>query len=79
MGSSRAIPIVVGVGDIKNRSQKIEAAIEPMKLMLQAIQAAINPTGRLPEDTVVSELQLLQMFWTPDSTQEITHHRHFRM
>ncbi|KAG4415106.1 hypothetical protein IFR04_011743 [Cadophora malorum] len=45
MGSSRAIPIVVGVGDIKNRSQKIEDAIEPMKLMLQAIQAAIKDTG----------------------------------
>ena len=48
MGSGRAIPIVVGVGDIKNRSQKIEDAIEPMKLTLQATQAAIKDTGLSP-------------------------------
>ncbi|KAH7355297.1 hypothetical protein BKA65DRAFT_498097 [Rhexocercosporidium sp. MPI-PUGE-AT-0058] len=45
MSSGRAVPVVVGVGDIKNRSQKVEDAIEPMKLMLQAIQAAIKDTG----------------------------------
>ncbi|KAG4433732.1 hypothetical protein IFR05_010784 [Cadophora sp. M221] len=45
MTSGRAVPIVVGVGDVKNRSQKVEDAIEPMKLMLQAIQYAIKDTG----------------------------------
>jgi acetyl-CoA acetyltransferase len=45
MTPGRAIPIVVGVGDIKNRSQKIEDAIEPMELMLQATRNAIEDTG----------------------------------
>ena len=40
----RPIPIVVGVGDIKNRSQKPEDAIEPLHLMLQAIHQAIADT-----------------------------------
>ncbi|EKD17437.1 acetyl-CoA acetyltransferase [Drepanopeziza brunnea f. sp. 'multigermtubi' MB_m1] len=51
----RAVPIVVGVGDIKNRSQKVEDAIEPMKLMLQATRAAIQDTGLSPRKS--SELQ----------------------
>jgi hypothetical protein len=41
----RPIPVVVGVGDIKNRSQKVEDAIEPMQLMLQAILKAIQDTN----------------------------------
>ncbi|KAH8815474.1 hypothetical protein F5884DRAFT_180194 [Xylogone sp. PMI_703] len=40
-----AVPVVIGVGDVKNRSQRIEDAIEPMELMFQAIQAAIKDTG----------------------------------
>jgi acetyl-CoA acetyltransferase len=55
MAAGRAIPIVVGVGDIKNRSQKVEDAIEPMKLMLQATRNAIEDTG-LPD----SEARKLQ-------------------
>lgn len=43
--SKRSTPIVVGVGDIKNRSQKVEDAIEPMQLMLQAILKAIQDTN----------------------------------
>lgn len=39
------VPIVVGVGDIKNRSQKVEDAIEPMQLMLQATLKAIQDIG----------------------------------
>ncbi|KAH6662782.1 hypothetical protein B0J14DRAFT_610177 [Halenospora varia] len=46
--SGRSIPIVVGVGDIKNRSQKVEDAVEPMQLMLQATLNAIKDTN-LPE------------------------------
>ena len=38
----RSIPIVVGVGDVTNRSLKLEDAIEPMQLMLQAISKAIE-------------------------------------
>ncbi|RFU25534.1 hypothetical protein B7463_g10817, partial [Scytalidium lignicola] len=40
-----AIPIVIGVGDVKNRSQRVEDALEPMELMLQAIQASIKDTN----------------------------------
>jgi acetyl-CoA acetyltransferase len=36
------IPIVVGVGDIKNRSQKVEDAIEPVQLMLRATFKALK-------------------------------------
>ena len=37
-------PIVIEVGDIKNKSQAIEDedALEPMQLMLRAIQTAIK-------------------------------------
>ncbi len=45
MPLKRAIPIVVGVGDIKNRSQEPEDAIEPMVLMLRAIQSALQDTN----------------------------------
>jgi hypothetical protein len=41
----RPTPIIVGVGDIKNRSMKIEDAIEPMQLMLQAILKAMQDTN----------------------------------
>ncbi|RMZ66726.1 acetyl- acetyltransferase [Pyrenophora seminiperda CCB06] len=36
------IPIIIGIGDIKNRSTAIADAKEPATLMLEAIQAAIN-------------------------------------
>lgn len=55
MPSERAVPIVVGVGDIKNRSPKIEDAIEPLHLMLQAIASALSDTS-LPSSSV-SKLQ----------------------
>ncbi|KAJ9664521.1 hypothetical protein H2198_000172 [Neophaeococcomyces mojaviensis] len=38
-------PIVVGVGDVINRSRRTEDAIEPLKLMSQAIETAIKDTG----------------------------------
>ncbi|QDS69096.1 hypothetical protein FKW77_010182 [Venturia effusa] len=42
--SPRKTPIIVGVGDIKNRSQAIEDAVEPANLMLRAIQNAFKDT-----------------------------------
>lgn len=48
MGSKRFIPVVIGVGDIKNKSAE---AIEPMKLMLQATLNALKDTG-LPSPSV---------------------------
>ncbi|KAL4947582.1 hypothetical protein BDW69DRAFT_204240 [Aspergillus filifer] len=38
-------PIVVGVGDVINRSKRTEDAIEPLKLMSRAIETAIKDTG----------------------------------
>ena len=40
-------PIIIGIGDVKNRSTKVDDAIEPMQLMLQAITHAL-------EDSTVS-------------------------
>ena len=45
---TRKIPIVIGVGDIKNKSLKVEDAIEPIQLMLKATRAAINDTSLSP-------------------------------
>jgi hypothetical protein len=41
----RFIPVVIGVGDIKNKSIKIEDAHEPVHLMLQSIAEAIKDTN----------------------------------
>ena len=55
MARGRPIPVVVGVGDIKNRSQRVEDAIEPMQLMLKAILSAIKDTNLHP--STAEELQ----------------------
>ncbi|KAL3439266.1 hypothetical protein BDV09DRAFT_182379 [Aspergillus tetrazonus] len=39
------IPVVVGVGDIKNPSLTVEDAIEPLDLMVKAIEAALKDTS----------------------------------
>ncbi|EMC96860.1 hypothetical protein BAUCODRAFT_576718 [Baudoinia panamericana UAMH 10762] len=41
----RQTPIIVGVGDVVNRSRKIEDAVEPLELMLQAINNALQDTA----------------------------------
>lgn len=38
-------PIVIGVGDFINRSKQIEDAVEPLRLMLAAINKALEDTG----------------------------------
>lgn len=38
-------PIIIGVGEIKNQSTRIEDAREPADLMLDAIRQAIEATG----------------------------------
>jgi 3-oxoacyl-[acyl-carrier-protein] synthase III len=35
-------PVIIGVGDYKNRSQKVEEALEPAELMLRAIDLALK-------------------------------------
>lgn len=48
MAPARQTPIVIGVGDIKNRSLKVEDAIEPAELMLKASLRAIQDTNLSP-------------------------------
>ena len=38
------ILVFVGVGDVRNKSQKVMDALEPMQLMLQAVQNALEDT-----------------------------------
>jgi len=45
MVSSTFTPVIVGVGEFKNRSSKTEDAIEPAELMLRAIHCAIDDSG----------------------------------
>ncbi|KAF7197908.1 hypothetical protein HII31_00622 [Pseudocercospora fuligena] len=42
--SSRKTPVIIGVGDVVNRSKRVEDAIEPLQLMIMAIQNAIKDT-----------------------------------
>jgi acetyl-CoA acetyltransferase len=39
------VPVVVGVADVKNRSQEVENAVEPAQLMLRAIEDAFKDAG----------------------------------
>ncbi|KAK2820045.1 hypothetical protein FQN49_007777 [Arthroderma sp. PD_2] len=45
MAKDNLIPVVIGVGDVKNGSRKLEDAIEPADLMLSAIHKAIIDAG----------------------------------
>ncbi|KAK1059650.1 hypothetical protein LTR74_012485 [Friedmanniomyces endolithicus] len=45
MSIRRQTPIVVGVGDIVNRSKTVENAVEPLDLMYEAIRNAVRDTG----------------------------------
>jgi hypothetical protein len=55
MAVERLTPIVIGVGDIKNKSRRLEDALEPVELMLQATLRAIEDTDLSPD--VIKELQ----------------------
>lgn len=48
-------PIIIGVGDVKNKSKNIEDAIEPMQIMLQAIMRALEDSTT--EKSVTEELK----------------------
>ena len=36
------MPVIIGVADVKNRSTKVEDAVEPMQLMLEAVKLALQ-------------------------------------
>jgi acetyl-CoA acetyltransferase len=42
MDFGQPIPVIIGVGDVKNRSQDVADAMEPMHLMMQAILNALE-------------------------------------
>lgn len=42
---SPSTPIIIGVGDFINRSKRIDDALEPLQLMLNAISKAFQDTG----------------------------------
>lgn len=48
-------PVIIGVGDAKNKSPKVEDAIEPMQLMLYAIHCALEDSTT--EHSIVEELK----------------------
>ena len=48
-------PVIIGVGDVKNKSQKVEDAIEPMQLMVQAILHALEDS--ITELSIAEELK----------------------
>lgn len=45
MSGKKFTPVVIGVGDIRNKSTKVEDALEPMQLMLQATLNALKDTN----------------------------------
>lgn len=49
MAGENLVPVVVGVGDIKNESRRFEDAVEPAYLMVDAIYKAISDTGLSPD------------------------------
>jgi len=48
--SKAATPVIVGVGDVVNRSRELKDGIEPMKLMLQAIRLAAEDAKLSPQE-----------------------------
>ena len=83
--SSRRQPIIVGVADIKNGSRKVEDAIEPLELILSAIQDAIKDTGLSDSaaETFQSNIDSLDVIrsWTwpyPDLPSLIAKHLHIK-
>ncbi|KAK1065796.1 hypothetical protein LTR74_007677 [Friedmanniomyces endolithicus] len=48
MSIRRQTPIVVGVGDVVNRSKRVEDSVEPLDIIHGAIQNALRDTGLAP-------------------------------
>ncbi|KAH6878921.1 hypothetical protein BKA58DRAFT_309041 [Alternaria rosae] len=63
---SANIPVIIGVGDIKNRSTAVADAKEPATLMLEAIQKAINDTASLSKTDLQSAIDSIDVVktWT---------------
>lgn len=66
--AGRFTPVVIGVGDVKNQSNKVEDAIEPMQLMLEATRLALKDTylSKLAVKTLQSKIDSVSVVntWT---------------
>lgn len=60
------IPVIIGVGDIKNRSTAVADAKEPAALMLEAIQIAINDASSSSSSSLKSAIDSIDVVktWT---------------
>jgi acetyl-CoA acetyltransferase len=60
------IPIIVGVGDIKNRSTAVADAKEPATLMLEAIQIALNDASSSSSSDIKASIDSIDVVktWT---------------
>lgn len=59
-------PVIIGVGDIRNASTKVEDAREPADLMLDAIRQALQDTGSNSIETLLSQIDSIDVVrtWT---------------
>ena len=61
-------PVIVGVADVVNRSVKVQDAVEPMQLMLQAIQTAVEDasSSRSTQSKLLSSIDSVSVVatWT---------------
>ncbi|KAL6714206.1 hypothetical protein ACLMJK_008701 [Lecanora helva] len=68
MAASIRTPVIVGVGDVVNRSLKVEDAIEPMRLMQQSITLAIDDatSSRSSQQKLLSSIDSISVVatWT---------------
>lgn len=62
------VPVIVGVGEVVNRSTRVEEAFEPRALMLQSIHNALRDTTVPPEGhkTIIDSIEGLHVVntWT---------------
>jgi hypothetical protein len=60
------IPVIIGVGDIKNRSTAVADAKEPATLMLEAIQLAIKDASSSSDSNLKSLIDSIDVVktWT---------------
>ncbi len=66
MPPAKETPIIIGVGDIKNRSTSLASAKEPATLILEAIQAAAADASVSSASKLVAEIDSISVVrtWT---------------
>ncbi|EFY87154.1 thiolase [Metarhizium acridum CQMa 102] len=68
MATQPAVPIIVGVGDLRNKSFKVEDAVEPAQLMVNAVRRAVNDSGldQAAQKSLLSQVDSLRVVptWT---------------